>query len=66
MFVIDSDFVGRINYDVIGDGIVFYYYFVNFLIGDIIIRNVFIIDRFNVNYVVSIYLIIVLFCYVLL
>lgn len=61
MFVIDSDFVGRINYDVIGDGIVFYYYFVNFLIGDIIIRNVFIIDRFNVNYVVSIYLIIVLF-----
>lgn len=62
----DSDFVGRINYDVIGDGIVFYYYFVNFLIGDIIIRNVFIIDRFNVNYVVSIYLIIVLFCYVLL
>lgn len=66
MFVIDSDFVGRINYDVIGDGIVFYYYFVNFLIGDIIIRNVFIIDRFNVNYIVSIYLIIVLFCYVLL
>lgn len=66
MFVIDSDFVGRINYDVIGDGIVFYYYFVNFLIGDIIIRNVFIIDWFNVNYVVSIYLIIVLFCYVLL
>lgn len=66
MFVIDSDFVGRINYDVIGDGIVFYYYFVNFLIGDIIIRNVFIIDRFNVNYVVSIYLIIVLFCYMLL
>lgn len=66
MFVVDSDFVGRINYDVIGDGIVFYYYFVNFLIGDIIIRNVFIIDRFNVNYVVSIYLIIVLFCYVLL
>lgn len=59
MFVIDSDFVGRINYDVIGDGIVFYYYFVNFLIGDIIIRNVFIIDWFNVNYVVSIYLIIV-------
>lgn len=52
---VDSDLVGRINYDVIGDGIAPYYYSVNSLTGDITIRNALTTDRLNVNYVVSIY-----------
>lgn len=63
---VDSDLVGRINYDVIGDGIAPYYYSVNSLTGDITIRNALTTDRLNVNYVVSIYLTIASLCHVLL
>lgn len=51
---VDSDLVGRINYDVIGDGIAPYYYSVNSQTGEITIRNALTTDRLNVNYVVSI------------
>lgn len=50
---VDSDLVGRINYDVIGDGIAPYYYSVNSQTGEITIRNVLTTDKLNVNYVVS-------------
>jgi hypothetical protein len=51
---IDNDLVGRINYDVIGDGIAPYYYAVNSQTGEVTIRNALTTDRLNVNYVVSI------------